>query len=137
MSETAAAPVEDKQYIPLSEINKHKSRDDLWVAINGKVYNVSKFIDEHPGGEEVLMDVAGKDCTQEFEDVGHSEYAVEILENMYVGDGDPSELKIRDTPLGVQEFDTDTTQSSGPGIGLFILAAIIAAIAFVYLKATH
>ncbi|ANB15509.1 Cyb5p [Sugiyamaella lignohabitans] len=79
-----------EQYISLAEVSKHTKQDDMWVVINGKVYDVSKFVDEHPGGEEVISDVAGKDCTREFEDVGHSEDAVEILERLFVGDADPS-----------------------------------------------
>ncbi len=30
------------------EIEKHKTVDDLWMVINGKVYDCTKFIDEHP-----------------------------------------------------------------------------------------
>lgn len=37
------------------------------------------------GGEEVLLDVGGQDATEAFEDVGHSDEAREILENMLVG----------------------------------------------------
>jgi hypothetical protein len=32
-----------------------------------KVYDVSKFLDEHPGGDQIMLDVAGKDVTSEFE----------------------------------------------------------------------
>lgn len=130
MSEAAETP---KKIIPLSEISKHSSRDDLWVAINGKVYNISKFVYEHPGGEEVLLDVAGKDATQEFEDVGHSEYAVEILDQYYVGEGNPEELKINEKPLGVAEFDS-SSDSSSSAVKLFLIAAAIAAAAFYYTK---
>lgn len=35
------------------EVAEHKSRDDIWFAIHGKVYDVTDFLDEHPGGEEV------------------------------------------------------------------------------------
>jgi hypothetical protein len=43
------------------------------------------FVDEHPGGEEVLLDVGGQDSTEAFEDVGHSDEAREILEGLLVG----------------------------------------------------
>lgn len=34
--------------IKLSEIEKHTTRDDLWMVVNGKVYDVTSFVDEHP-----------------------------------------------------------------------------------------
>jgi len=74
------------QPIPLEEIKKHSKRGDIWVAIQDKVYNLSEFINEHPGGEEVLLEVAGKDATTEFEDVGHSEDAKKLMKKYIVGD---------------------------------------------------
>lgn len=32
--------------VSTEEISKHKSRDDLWITIHGKVYDVSAFIEE-------------------------------------------------------------------------------------------
>lgn len=45
--------------VSVQEVQKHQSPGDLWVVIHGKVYDVSHFMDEHPGGSDVLMDVAG------------------------------------------------------------------------------
>ena len=38
----------------------------------GKVYDVTPFMDDHPGGGEIMLGAAGKDGTDDFEDVGHS-----------------------------------------------------------------
>lgn len=49
-----------------STIAKHNSNDDCWIILgndkNGgpKVYDVTKYLDDHPGGREVIMDHAGK-----------------------------------------------------------------------------
>ena len=67
------------------EVAEHTTHDDLWVIINGKVYNISSYIDEHPGGEEVILDCAGTDATEAFDDIGHSDEAHEILEKLYLG----------------------------------------------------
>lgn len=86
----ATTSASTEKVISAEELAKHTTRNDLWIVVNGKVYDVSKFVDEHPGGEEVLIDVGGKDATREFEDVGHSEDAVDILNNLYVGPADPT-----------------------------------------------
>lgn len=48
------------------ELAKHKSRDDAWSAFNGAVYNITPYIRFHPGGEDELMRVAGRDGTRLF-----------------------------------------------------------------------
>jgi cytochrome b involved in lipid metabolism len=40
---------------------------------------------KHSGGEEVMLDVAGQDATEAFEDVGHSDEARETLDQLYAG----------------------------------------------------
>ncbi|KAG0302031.1 hypothetical protein BGZ98_007852 [Dissophora globulifera] len=69
-----------------ADLANHASKSSLYLAVGGKVYDCTEFIDEHPGGEEVLLEEAGKDATESFEDVGHSEEAREIMHKMYVGD---------------------------------------------------
>jgi len=48
------------------EIRKHASADDLWITIDGSVYDLTKFADLHPGGAFPLLEVAGKDATDAF-----------------------------------------------------------------------
>ncbi|KAE8258900.1 hypothetical protein A4X13_0g1364 [Tilletia indica] len=49
-----------------SELKKHKSPDDVWSAFNNKVYNLTPYMRFHPGGEDELMRVAGRDGTRLF-----------------------------------------------------------------------
>ncbi|NXT61678.1 CYB5B protein, partial [Chaetops frenatus] len=44
---------------------------------------------QHPGGEEVLLEQAGRDATESFEDVGHSTDAREMLKQYYIGELHP------------------------------------------------
>nr|CAG8520140.1 15454_t:CDS:2 [Entrophospora candida] len=81
----------------LEELAKHKTKDSLYVSIGGKVYDVTNFIDEHPGGEEVLLDEGGKDATEAFEDVGHSDEARELLKGFEIG-GQPPPSTPKTTP---------------------------------------
>ncbi|KAI0806306.1 acyl-CoA dehydrogenase/oxidase [Irpex lacteus] len=50
------------------EVAKHNTPDDLWVIIDAKVYNLSRFKDMHPGGVAVLLDeeIPGQDVTEAF-----------------------------------------------------------------------
>ncbi|KAF9782741.1 cytochrome b5-like heme/steroid binding domain-containing protein [Thelephora terrestris] len=72
--------------ITFEELKAHTTKDSLWLLIEGKVYDATKFIDEHPGGDEVLFAEAGRDATEAFEDVGHSDEARGYLPPMYIGD---------------------------------------------------
>lgn len=45
---------------------------------------MTPFMDDHPGGGEIMLSAAGKDGTQDFEDVGHSPHARELLKKYYL-----------------------------------------------------
>ena len=47
-------------------LKEHRTKDDIWSAFNGKVYNITPYIPFHPGGEKELMRVAGRDGTKLF-----------------------------------------------------------------------
>jgi len=80
--------------ITFAELGAHKEKDDLYILIHGKVYAASKFLDEHPGGDEVILAEAGKDATEAFEDVGHSDEARDVLNTLYIGEFDGADAKV-------------------------------------------
>ncbi|XP_071998127.1 cytochrome b5 reductase 4 isoform X1 [Engystomops pustulosus] len=51
------------------ELAKHNKKTDCWICIRGLVYNVTPYMEYHPGGEEELMKAAGIDGTQLFDQV--------------------------------------------------------------------
>jgi len=86
-SQYSTYPMEEhklKEYTA-EEVAKHKNRSDLWLIIHGKVYNVTPFLEEHPGGPEVLENHGGSDATQDFEDVFHSPKARELMQKYVIG----------------------------------------------------
>ncbi|XP_010523828.1 PREDICTED: cytochrome B5-like [Tarenaya hassleriana] len=74
--------------ISFQELAKHKCRNNCWILIHGKVYDVSSFMDEHPGGDNLLLSVTGKDASDDFDDVSHSEEAKGMMKRFYIGDVD-------------------------------------------------
>ncbi|KAI8137115.1 cytochrome b5-like heme/steroid binding domain-containing protein [Fennellomyces sp. T-0311] len=112
------------------EIAKHNTRNDLYMVISGKVYDITAFVDEHPGGEEVLIDEGAKDATGPFDDVGHSEDARELLEKYYIGDVDPASAPVAPTPSS-----TTVSSSSAPqGNALRILIPLAIIVAWAYFR---
>lgn len=53
-----------------SEVAQHKTPESLFISIDGSVYDVTKFVDEHPGGAKILKRVGGKDASKQFWKVG-------------------------------------------------------------------
>ncbi|MHB1952618.1 MAG: cytochrome b5-like heme/steroid binding domain-containing protein [Sulfobacillus sp.] len=53
----------------LSEVAKHNQREDCWVVVNNEVYDMTKFLNEHPGGASAIMKRAGTDASVKFNSV--------------------------------------------------------------------
>ncbi|KAF8365545.1 cytb-5.2 [Pristionchus pacificus] len=68
-----------------AEVSAHAEKNSLWCIIDGIVYDLTKFADEHPGGDQVLLEQAGRDATEPFNDVGHSADAKEMAREYAVG----------------------------------------------------
>merc|ERR1712216_1004392 len=107
--------------IKMEEVEKHSSIDDLWLVIDGKVYDVTPFMDDHLGGGEIMLSAAGKDGTQDFEDVGHSPHARELLKKYYL-----------DEFAGGVGSGKIATKSGGGGMSLLavLLPILVVALAF-------
>ncbi|QPG76951.1 hypothetical protein FOA43_004345 [Brettanomyces nanus] len=76
--------------ISKSELASHNTAESCWVSLyNRKVFDISQFLDEHPGGPEIVMEHAGKDITKVLSDSDthvHSESAYEMLDDgMQIG----------------------------------------------------
>ncbi|KAI5449746.1 hypothetical protein NCC49_004111 [Naganishia albida] len=55
-----------QKLISMREVEKHNTRDDCWVVIQGHVYDVTDFLSLHPGGAGVILQHAGDDATEVF-----------------------------------------------------------------------
>ena len=39
----------------LDEVAEHASEESLWMVVRGKVYDLTEYLDEHPGGDIMLV----------------------------------------------------------------------------------
>lgn len=75
-----------------AQVSTHKTQSDCWIIISGKIYNVTAFLDSHPGGVNSITPFCGKDATNAFKTHGtsggrdHSSYAYSLLPTYYVSD---------------------------------------------------
>lgn len=69
----------------LYDVCLHCHRDDCWLVIHNRVYDVTSFLSRHPGGEEILWEHAGRDATMAFTGTGHTLDAVNLLGQYCIG----------------------------------------------------
>ncbi|KAI8148229.1 hypothetical protein BJV82DRAFT_591353 [Fennellomyces sp. T-0311] len=78
------------------ELASHNTHKSCWVVYNGKVYDVTEFIQDHPGGDDLILEYGGRDVTAIMKDElehDHSEAAYEILEEYCIGQVAPLKKK--------------------------------------------
>ena len=119
----------------LEEVAEHtiaKGEDkSIWIVIHDRVYDVTKFLDEHPGGKAIMIVNAGIDSTEVFEDVGHSSDAREMLKEYLIGELQEADKK-GTVYMGPKSWaSTSAGNEDNPGwtkwilpVGIALLAAI-------------
>jgi cytochrome b involved in lipid metabolism len=74
-----------KEY-DIDELEKHdESAERQWLAINGDVVDITEYKHEHPGSDDILLEHAGSDATESFENVGHGKEARQKLQTLVIG----------------------------------------------------
>ncbi|KAJ5742440.1 uncharacterized protein N7511_011459, partial [Penicillium nucicola] len=97
-------------------LSQHNSRQSCWVAIHGVVYDVTDFLDSHPGGPQVILRCAGKDATKSFDSVHTPEILTEALpESAVRGHLDAVELQALD-PTPNEKRQTKPDGNSSPAL---------------------
>ncbi len=64
-SSTSTTSSTDKTYT-LAQVSQHKDGSSCWTTINGGVYDVTTWINQHPGGSEAILSLCGKDGSAAF-----------------------------------------------------------------------
>ena len=66
----------------------HSTASSCWVTRNGKVYDVTSFLADHPGGDDLILNFAGKDIGAIMKDPAaheHSDAAYDMLDEFVIG----------------------------------------------------
>ncbi|KAK8944096.1 Cytochrome b5 [Platanthera zijinensis] len=72
----------------MDEVCLHNKRDDCWIIVKNKVYDVTPYVEEHPGGDAILNH-AGNDSTEGFYGPQHASRVFDMIDEFYVGDLKP------------------------------------------------
>jgi len=95
----------------MDEIRRHNKVRDCWFIYRGRVYDVTRFLEEHPGGEDVIMEVAGADGTSDFDDASHTDYALQQMEKYLIGKiapRDPGSVQPQTQPVQTKSTEEFT-----------------------------
>ncbi|KAL4472913.1 hypothetical protein ABPG72_007790 [Tetrahymena utriculariae] len=77
-------PAEIKGYT-MQEVAHHNTENDAWIVINGKIYDVTHYLNYHPGGKAKLMLGVGRDGTELFQKYHPWVNAHYILQKNHIG----------------------------------------------------
>lgn len=116
------------------EVSKWNSRTKNVFIIDNVVYDVTEFLDEHPGGHEVLINVAGKDASEDFDDVGHSLDAKELMKKYVVGEVVEAErVQVQKRKINWVETKADNDASFMSSWKFPVLLGIVLTVLYSYL----
>ncbi|CAE6497016.1 unnamed protein product [Rhizoctonia solani] len=109
------APIElSERLIPFDEVQKHNTRDSCWVVINGEIYDVTGFLNDHPGGIGPILKVAGLDATRVFVPIHPPDTLSALPPTSHVGTVDPATLPAQLTQLTAEELRIQGARAALP-----------------------
>lgn len=74
----------EEKIFSLKDVEKHNQISDAWIVLHKNVYNITDFIDSHPGGDIIKYGI-GKDATEMFKNAGHGNDALEFMNHYKIG----------------------------------------------------
>ena len=83
--DAASQAVSAKQTFTRAEVAKHKTERDVWIILKNKVYDVTGYVEEHPGGLAILNN-AGKDSTEGFYGPQHPDRVFDLIDDFHIGE---------------------------------------------------
>ncbi|PIY96991.1 MAG: hypothetical protein COY66_01875 [Candidatus Kerfeldbacteria bacterium CG_4_10_14_0_8_um_filter_42_10] len=122
------APGSDSAALTEAKIAQHSTREDCWLIIENKVYDVTNYLKLHPGGQDIVLPYCGKDATQAFNTKAgqgsHSQSALEQLGALYLGNLNQNAVTTETANNNTNAVATDTVTVTQTDV---VLSATMAA----------
>eukprot|EP01083_Nonionella_stella_P078216 213908_1 len=139
-AESPAEPGAPATIYTVEEVKEHNTEEKgVWVILHGRVYDVTKWLDEHPGGRDVLIENAGLDATDSFDYTFHSDDALAKLPTYYIGDvkgqenaAKPSDDNPYPAYAAEQQAEEESAVKKSRGMKLAVIVAILAVLGGVW-----
>nr|BBL33568.1 fatty acid delta6 desaturase [Hypoclinemus mentalis] len=101
------------------EVQSHDSKNDQWLVVDRKVYNITQWARRHPGGFRVISHYAGQDATEVFS-AFHPDpaFVQKFLKPLLIGElaaSEPSQDRNKNAAI-IQDFHTLRTQAEHKGL---------------------
>lgn len=123
------------RFFSSEEVKKHNTAEDCWVIVDGKVYNVTAWVKRHPGGELLILLVAGMDVTDPFL-VNHLPSVREkILPKFQVGFVE--DYKVCDRSVAFREMSKMVEQNGWYETDYSYYVKMLAWYSFLFLSSLH
>ena len=97
------------------DVEEHASPKSCWVTRDGKVYDVTEFLPDHPGGDDLILKYAGKDVGEIMKDStehDHSDSAYNMLDEFLIGRLGADAGIVDDNWVPTENFEPDETDVS-------------------------
>ncbi|KAH7345588.1 fatty acid-2 hydroxylase [Rhizoctonia solani] len=97
------------------DVAVHTTSNDCWVSRKGKVYDVTPFLADHPGGDDLILRYAGKDMGDIMADKSehdHSDSAYEMLDEYVIGRLGTDATVVSDDWVATDDFHPDDTDTA-------------------------
>ncbi|TFY83157.1 hypothetical protein EWM64_g846 [Hericium alpestre] len=99
----------------LADVAEHKSAGSCWITSKGRVYDVTTFLSDHPGGDDFILKHAGEDVEDVMKDAevhDHSDSAYDLLEEFMIGRVGAGEEVVREDWEATDDFEPEDTDSA-------------------------
>jgi 4-hydroxysphinganine ceramide fatty acyl 2-hydroxylase len=112
---SSMSPTKRIRILTTEDVEEHATPTSCWVTRDGKVYDVTHFLSDHPGGDDLILKYAGKDVGEIMKDStehDHSDSAYNMLNDFLIGRLGADTKIVDDNWVASENFQPDETDVS-------------------------